>query len=102
MTQRVISDIGACEISSLPGQSQVAVCHSFFVHAGHRGQGHAHTLKALQRHALQAMHYDFAICTVAADNAAQIAVIRQAGWMLLAEFKNHRSCEVTQVWGTHL
>lgn len=90
---------GAFEITSLPGQSQVAVCHSLFVLDHQRGHGHGHSLKASQRHILQALHYDYAICTVAAENAAQIEILRQAGWQKLAEFKNRRSCETTELWG---
>lgn len=96
---RFSNNAGGFEISSMPGQSQVALCHSFFVRSSMRGKGHGHTLKAVQRHTLQALHYDYAICTVAAGNEAQKAVLTQAGWQKLAEFKNHRSCEITELWG---
>lgn len=99
MTHRYTNSHGAFEISSLPGQSQIAVCHSLFIHERERGQGHAHTLKAQQRHTLSALHYDYAICTVASGNAAQKTVLEQAGWKKLAEFRNHRSCETTELWG---
>lgn len=99
MSQRFTHKAGAFEIGSLPGQSQVAVCHGFFVHEGERGHGNAHTLKALQRTMIKALHYDYAICTVSAGNAAQKSVLLQAGWTRLAEFRNHRSCEITEIWG---
>lgn len=91
---------GAFEITSLPGQSQVAVCHGFFVHESQRKRGLGHVIKASQNKTLQALHYDFAICTVAQCNAAQEAILTQAGWTKLAEFKNHRSSEITELWGT--
>lgn len=93
------SAAGAFEISSLPGQSQVAVCHGFFVAAEARGKGHAHTLKARQANELRLGNYDFAVCTVAGGNAAQKRVLEHAGWRKLAEFSNRRSCEITEVWG---
>jgi hypothetical protein len=99
MTHRYTNKHGAFEISSLPGQSQIAVCHSFFVHENERGHGHAHTLKAQQRHTLTGLHYDYAICTVSGGNAAQKAVLAQSGWTKLAEFPNHRSSETTEIWG---
>ena len=96
---RFSNDAGGFEITSMPSQSQLALCHSFFVHSAMRGKGHGHLLKATQRATLQGLHYDYAICTVAASNAAQKAVLTQAGWKKLAEFKNHRSCEITELWG---
>lgn len=98
--QRFSHAAGAFEITSLPGQSQVAICHSFFVRHGQRGRGMAHVIKAKQRQTLKDFHYDYAICTVAASNLAQQAVLTQDGWHKLAEFKNHRSNEVTEIWGT--
>lgn len=100
MSHRFTHKSGAFEIGSLPGQSQVAVCHSFFIRESERGQGQAHTLKAMQRHTLTALHYDYAICTVAGGNTAQKTVLEQAGWKKLAEFRNHRSSETTELWGT--
>ena len=96
---RIVTPQGACEISSLPGQGQVAVCHNFFIRDDQRGQGHAHTLKSTQRLALQAMHYDYAIVTVASGNAAEKAVLAQSGWQKLTEFRNRRSSETTEMWG---
>lgn len=102
MTHRVINSAGAFEISTLPGQCQVAVCHSFFVHEHSRKRGNGHVLKALQNKTLQAMHYDFAVCTVAQANAAQRSILEQAGWQRLTEFRNHRSSEITELWGRAL
>lgn len=99
-TTRICHHTGACEITSLPGQSQVAVCHGFFIHENHRKHGNSHLLKAVQRHTLQSMRYDYAICTVSANNLAQKATLTQAGWTKLAEFRNHRSSETTELWGS--
>lgn len=93
------TDAGAFEIDSLPGQSQVAVCHSFFVRDDVRGQGNGHALKARQADELRLGNYDFAICTVAGGNTAQKRVLERAGWKKLAQFNNRRSCETTEVWG---
>lgn len=96
---RHASPAGAFEIDSLPGQSQIAVCHSFFVRDEARGQGAAHQLKMRQNAELRLNNYDFAICTVAAGNGAQKRVLERAGWSKLAEFANTRSCETTEIWG---
>lgn len=91
---------GAYEITTLPGQPQVAICHSFFVRHGQRGHGKGHEIKAQQRHTLQALHYDYALCSVSANNHAQKAILTQGGWTKLAEFHNHRQAETTELWGT--
>jgi len=96
---RHVDHHGAFEITSLPGQSQVAICHSFFVTEAKRGQGRGKVLKAEQRRALRALHYDFALCTVAAANSAQKRVLEAEGWQKLSEFRNRRSSETTEVWG---
>jgi len=97
---RLSCEHGAFEITSLPGQSQVAVCHGFVVPEDRRRKGHAHALKSIQAAELGRLHYDFAVCTVAAGNLAQKAVLAKAGWKPLAKFRNSRSCETTELWGT--
>lgn len=96
---RFSSMYGAYEIASLPGQCQVAVCHSFVVPEEHRSRGYGHLLKAQQEIELDILHYDFAICTVAAGNARQKRILVKAGWRCLATFRNRRSCETTELWG---
>lgn len=95
---RYSNPFGAFEIDSLPGQSQVAVCHSFVVPEALRGQGHAHRLKTLQKIELDIQHYDLALCTVAAGNARQKRVLERAGWQPLTSFRNRRSSETTELW----
>lgn len=89
---------GAFEIDSLPGQSQIAVCHSFVVPEDRRGQGHGHRLKSLQEIELDIQHYDYAVCTVAASNDRQKRILASAGWKKLDEFRNRRSAETTEIW----
>ena len=96
---RHVDSTGAFEITSLPGQCQVAICHSFFVTEAQRGQGKGKTLKAAQRRTLRALHYDFALCTVASGNVAQKCVLEAAGWTKLTAFHNRRNSETTEVWG---
>lgn len=96
---RYSNAFGAFEIDSLPGQSQVAVCHSFVVPEDRRGKGHGHQLKSLQEIELDIQHYDMAICTVAAGNTRQKRVLTKAGWQCLTSFRNRRSSETTELWG---
>lgn len=93
------SGTGAFEISSLPGQSQVAVTHAFVVPFGQRGLGLGHKLKAQQNTLLKELHYDYALCTVSDANVAQKRVLEKAGWQRLTAFHNSRSDEVTAIYG---
>lgn len=90
---------GSYAIDQMPQQPQVALCHSFFVPLRQRGRGFAHRLKTQQLQTLREEHYDYALCTVASDNAAQHAVLEKSGWVKLAEFDNNRIGGKTEIWG---
>lgn len=96
---RYATAYGAFEIDSLPSQVQVAICHGFFVSPEHRGQGRAHEQKAEQNEALQALGYDFAICTVTRDNTRQKRALEGAGWKKLADFFSRRQDTLVELWG---
>lgn len=90
---------GAYEIADMPGQPQLALCHSLFVVEHARGQGHGRALKQHQGQVLMQQHYDFALCTVAGNNARQQAVLRHAGWAPMAAFPNSRLGGETLIYG---
>lgn len=90
---------GGYEITDMPGQPQMALCHSFFVCENSRGRGRAHALKEHQNNTLIASLYDFAICTVADSNTRQRAVLDRAGWLLQGSFINSRIGGVTLIYG---
>lgn len=96
---RYATAYGAYEIDSLPSQVQVAICHGFFVSPEHRGTGKAAVQKAEQNAQLEALGYDFAICTVVASNVRQKRTLEREGWKRLASFFSRRQdCEV-ELWG---
>ncbi len=89
----------AFEIDSLPSQPQVAICHGFFVDPASRGKGIAHQGKKAQAEILKGLAYDYAICTVLADNQAQKHVLERAGWECIAEFYSARQDAQVEIWG---
>jgi GNAT superfamily N-acetyltransferase len=99
---RHVDQSGAFEIASMPGQPNLACCHSFFVIEQQRGHGKGKALKEAQRRTLRALHYDFAINTVSAKNIAMKRVLEAAGWVKLSEFYNKRLSETTEIWGVEL
>lgn len=86
-------------IDAIPNQPQVAHCHSFFIHASHRGQGKAKLLKQIQLQHLRDQGFNFATCTTAGDNVRQHRVLEGVGWRRLAEFANSHSGGATVIWG---
>lgn len=96
---RYSTPYGAYEIDSVPGQPQIAHCHSLFVKREHRGRGHGTALKAHQMNTLRELGYDYATCTTDGSNERQRAVLERAGWSLLQNIPNGRTGGVTQLWG---
>ncbi len=96
---RFSTDYGAFHIEPVPSQPQMAHCHGLFVRHDMRGLGYGHALKEYQMQQLKALGYDFATCTVDSQNRAQITILQQAGWRLLAEFANSKTGGTTQTWG---
>lgn len=96
---RYSTPYGAYEIDSIPGQPQLAHCHSLYVRMEHRGNGKGHALKAHQMQTLRDLGHDYATCTIDAQNERQRAVLEKAGWNLLRNIANSRTGGVTQLWG---
>lgn len=90
---------GAFEITPLPGQPQLAHCHSFFVPIDFRGLGYGKKLKQKQMETLAREQFDYATCTVDSANHAQRAILEKAGWTRLASFTNRRNGSTTELWG---
>lgn len=90
---------GAFHIDPMPGQPQVAHCHSFFIQADKRHQGHGTAMKRLQMFHLQSQQYDYATCTIDASNDAQRQVLIKNGWRRLDGFSNSRTGGQTELWG---
>jgi GNAT superfamily N-acetyltransferase len=96
---RFATPYGAYEIDSVPGQPQIAHCHSLHVRKEHRGKGLGHALKMHQMNVLRELGYDMATCTIDASNERQREVLEKAGWELLQNIPNSRTDGITQLWG---
>lgn len=96
---RFAAEDGAFEIDSLPSQCQVAICHGFYIKPDSRGKGKANELKQYQNACVQELGYNYAICTVVANNYAQKRVLANNGWAKLTEFYSERQDEDVEIWG---
>lgn len=99
MTRYAFDGVGAYCIDAIPNQPQVAHCHSFFIHAHHRGHGHAERMKRDQCQKLYELGFNFATCTTVATNTRQIRVLERCGWVPLTKFKNSQADGETVLWG---
>ena len=102
MSMRFANEFGACEVTTLPGCPQVAVSHSVFVRPEHRGKGHGsgNHLARLKRY--KELHYDCVICTVAATNVREQAILKKNGWKCLSEFHSTNTGHGVQIWSINL
>lgn len=95
---RYANEIGFFSVDALPNQPSIAWCSDFTVHRINRGKGLAHKLKAYQNRVLFVQGFTFAMCTVKASNAAQIAVLTKANWSHKTSFTDVRTGEMIQLW----
>ena len=95
---RYATTFGAFNIDPMPGNNQVALCSGFFVFPDSRGEGNGHRLKAFQMDVLKSEGYSLAICTVRADNAAQLRVMKKAKWQEIRNFINDQTGAQTKVF----
>lgn len=88
------------EIDSLPGCSQVGVSHAVFAPMQARGKGMgAKASVERTQHMKHIMGYDYALCTVAEDNKAQIAIVEGRGWKKLDEFYSSKTDHMVYLYG---
>lgn len=88
------------EVDTLPGCSQVAVSHGVFTPAHLRGKGNA-TKANLARTVIMKSYfgYDYALCTVAADNVAQIKIMEKNAWKRLDTFPSSKTNHEVHLYG---
>lgn len=79
------------EFTSFPGCNQIAVSHGMYMRKASRGKGHAHYEQKISLDKMRELGYGYALCTVDADNAAQIKVLRKAGWRDLDHFVSEQT-----------
>ena len=89
------------EISSCPGNSQIAVSHGVF--NTNKGNGAATQANAERlAHLKEVLGYDYALCTVCEDNDAQLHILYQNQWEYLDSFKSSKTGNTVLIYGKHL
>lgn len=91
------------EIDSLPGCTQVAVSHAVFLPPKERGKGKGTAANAKRLIMMQEeLGYDYALCTVSADNHIQRELLQANHWMSLSSFYSRKTGHLVFIYGIQL
>lgn len=85
-------------IDDLPGCSQIAVFHSSFVLPEFRKNGIGQKAHKERLQMAKSLGYDAAICTVNAENEAQVQILRSNGWILIMTFVSKKTQNTVSVY----
>jgi len=99
---RFANQYGAGEVDNLPGCTQVAVNHSFFIYPKYRGKGIGSKNHEARLKRLAEMGYDYVICTVNTKNSAQVKILVKHGWSKLSMFTSSKTENSVAVYGRHI
>ncbi len=87
------------ELDSLPGCSQVAVSHAMFIKPEHRGKKHALDELAQRFVNIKVLGYDYAICTVADGNEAELKTLKKFQFRELDCFTSSKTGHLVHIYG---
>lgn len=90
------------EIDNLPGCSQVAVFHSAFVLPEYRGKGEGFQAHVERLETAMRLGYDYAICTVAENNTAQVNILKDNAWQQIGKFFSRKTGHYVVIYGINL
>lgn len=99
---RFSNEFGYCELNSFPGCNQIVVSNHAFIYPEHRGKGHGHDNHTLRIERAKFLGYDYLICTVKADNAAELSILKKNNFKELDEFLNSETGNVVKIFGKKL
>lgn len=99
---RITTLHSVAELTSFPGCAQIAVSHNAFTLPKYRGQGKGLGSHISRLRIAKDMGYDYMLCTVKADNIAQIKILKNAQWTKLAAFESSYTTNVVELWGKSL
>ena len=99
---RFANEYGYCELNPFPGCNQIVISNHGVVFKEHRGQGHGQANHQLRVERAIDMGYDLMLCTVKADNAAEIHILNSHGWTRLDTFLNSESGSIICLFSKHI
>lgn len=91
-----------CELTSLPGCAQIVVSHNVFVPLELRKQGYGTEAHSIRLEIIEDLGYDYAICTVDAENEAERKILQRNNWCLLDTFVSNKSNKYIYLYGRRI
>lgn len=83
---RFSTPYGFYELNPFPGSNQIVVSNHAFIYPGFRNNGYGKQTALERMQKAQQLGYDYMLCTVRADNPAQLKILRGLGWKELDRF----------------
>ena len=96
---RYSNKFGFYELMPFPGCNQLVVSNHAFILPEYRklGFGQAQHKERLEK--IKELKYNYVVCTVRADNGAEIHILEKHGWKLLDSFFNEETNMMVHIYG---
>ena len=99
---RFANEFGYCELNTFPGCNQIVVSNHAFIYPVKRNMGHGKENHKLRIERAKFMGYDYLICTVKADNKAELMILNKNNFKELDEFLNTETGNLVKIFGKKL
>jgi L-amino acid N-acyltransferase YncA len=100
MTVRLVSSDGVLShLTTVAGCPAMVISHGTIVPVDKRGKGHGTRAHRERLEEMRNMGYNYAICTVAASNEAQVKILESHGWLCIAGFPNNHTGNDVRLYG---
>jgi predicted GNAT superfamily acetyltransferase len=99
---RFANESGYCELNSFPGCSQIVVSNHAFIYPEKRGKGEGTINHKLRIERAKFMGFDYLLCTVKADNKAELSILYKNKFKYLDEFLNSETGNSVILFGKKL
>jgi len=93
---------GFWELNPFPGCNQLIVSNHAFIYPAKRGKGLGKNQHIARLSYASSQGYDYIMCTVNADNKAEIAILEKFHWKKLDGFVNGQTGNLVFVYGRRL
>jgi hypothetical protein len=96
---RFANEDGYCELNPFPGCSQIVVLNHAFIYPEKRRQGKGSVNHKLRVERAKFMGFNYLICTVKANNTAELAILNKNKFKELDQFLNTESGNLVKIFG---
>lgn len=99
---RYANTYGFYELNPFPGCNQIVVSNHAFIYPEHRGHGHGKRQHTERLAMAKWLGYDLMLCTVRADNEAELHILRINNWIVERDFISKETGHKVQLWSRNL